>query len=239
MLRFPKICPLSFCLGILSGIIFTTGMVLVGFYETGVFTLKQKAQIGQTLQKTLEKESKIEERKPLTDEEAAQAFLRFRKIKKEFIPSGIPAIYGKELNISFDKVQDAINKVMVFGPTYGEPGKKIKLKGKDLKRYIDITSQTSCRYCCGAKSLVFENGEAACGCAHSIMMRGLAAYLIKNHPGLSDKEILAELNKWQRAFFPKQTLAQKLLEMEEKGETGIEEILREFPEFLPQMVGGC
>lgn len=167
----------------------------------------------------------------------ASAYLKFKEIRSSFIPSGVPDIYGQELNISFDEVQDAIDKVAPFGPTYGK--EKIVLTGADLKRYIKVGFQISCQYCCGVKTLVFENGEAACGCAHSQMMRGLTAYLIKNHPELSDERILEELNKWKITYFPKQTLSSKLKELEEAGESGIKEILEEFPDFLPQMVGGC
>jgi hypothetical protein len=166
-------------------------------------------------------------------------YYRFKEIKNSFIPSGIPEIYGEELNVSFDLVQDAINKVRLFDPTYGQEGKKIVLKGAELERYIKIASQTACQYCCGAKTLVDSKGNATCGCAHSAMMRGLAAYLIKNYPELSDEQILKELSNWKIAFFPKQTLSAKLQEMEKAGEAGIKEILEEFPEFLPQMVGGC
>ena len=179
----------------------------------------------------------------LTEEEvdlkAASAFLRFREIKRSFTPSGVPDVYGEELNISFDEVQDAIDKVRVYGPTYGEEGKKIILTGDDLNRYIDIGFRIACEYCCGVKTLVREDGTAACGCAHSIMMRGLTAYLIKNHPEMSNDKILDELEKWKITYFPKQTLSEKFKELEEAGETGIKEILEEFPDFLPQMVGGC
>jgi hypothetical protein len=177
----------------------------------------------------------------LTDSEleAARAYLRFKEIKASHIPTGFPDIYGKELNISFDKVQDAINKVRVFGPTYGAPDKKIKLEGADLFRYVNIGSQISCQYCCKAKTLVKRDGVAACGCAHSIMMRGLTAYLIKNHPDLSDERILEELNTWKKTYFPKQTLTARMVEMEKSGDEGIKDILNEFPEFLPKMVGGC
>lgn len=174
-----------------------------------------------------------------SDLAAANAYLKFKKIKASFFPSGIPDVYGQELNISFDKVQDAINKVRVFGPTYGKEGKKIILTGANLKRYTSIGSQISCQYCCGVKTLVRKDGKAACGCAHSIMMRGLAAYLLKNHPELSDEQILGELNTWKVTYFPKQTLTAKLQEMEKAGEEGIKEILNEFPDFLPRMVGGC
>ncbi|MEE8423001.1 MAG: hypothetical protein V3S49_00510, partial [Thermodesulfobacteriota bacterium] len=105
--------------------------------------------------------------------------------------------------------------------------------------YTNIGSQISCQYCCRAKTLVKEDGKAACGCAHSIMMRGLAAYLLKNHPEFSDERILEELNTWKVTYFPKQTLTAKLQEMEKTNEEGIKEILNEFPDFLPRMVGGC
>ncbi len=170
---------------------------------------------------------------------AAQSYVKFRNVKDSFTPSGIPDGYGKELNISFDQVQDAIDKVRVYGPTYGTEDKKITLTGDDLKRYKKIGESIACEYCCGVKTLTNEDGTAACGCAHSIMMRGLAAYLIKNHHEFTNEQILAELEKWKITYFPKQTLSNKLAEMEKSGEAGIKEILQEFPDFLPQMVGGC
>lgn len=169
----------------------------------------------------------------------ARIYLQFKQIKADLIPSGVPEIYGDELNISFDAVQDAINKVALFGPTYGQEGIKIILTGADLERYINIGSQISCQYCCGVKTLTKKDGTAACGCAHSVMMRGLAAYLIQNHPEFSDEQILKELNRWKISYFPKQTLLVKLAAMEKAGEPGIKELLQEFPDFLPQMVGGC
>lgn len=171
---------------------------------------------------------------------SAQSYIKFKKIKASFIPSGVPEIYGEELDISYDAVQDAINKVRIFGPTYGEEDKKITLTGADMERYKEIGESIACEYCCGVKTLTKEDGSAACGCAHSIMMRGLAAYLIKNHPDeFNDEEILGELEKWKITYFPKQTLSAKLTEMEKAGESGVKELLEEFPDFLPQMVGGC
>jgi hypothetical protein len=171
------------------------------------------------------------------DLDAAKAYLRFKEIKFSHIPRGVPDIYGKELKVSFDNAQDAINKVKVLGPTYGN--RKLVLEDRDLERYVSIGSKIACQYCCGATTLVKPDGEAACGCAHSIMMRGLAAYLIKTHPEVSDERILDELNVWKRTFFPKQTLMAKLQTMKNKGNAGIDEIMNEFPDFLPKMVGGC
>ncbi len=169
---------------------------------------------------------------------SARAYLKFKKLREASIPRGVPAVYGSELGISFDRVQDAINRVRPYGPTYGTD-RKIVLKGEALRRYVGIGSQTACEYCCSAKTLVRQDGVAACGCAHSIMMRGLGAYLIKNHPDMPDERILAELKAWKSAFFPKQTLNAQLRKLYREGDAGIKEVLREFPEFLPSMVGGC
>lgn len=173
----------------------------------------------------------------------AAAYLKFKEIKASFTPTGVPDVYGKELNISFDQVQDAINKVAPFDPTYGVEGKKIALTDlskTELERYKKIGASIACEYCCGVKSLTKEDGTAACGCAHSQMMRGLAAYLIKNHSQeFSNEQILNELTKWKITYFPKQTLSAELDKRAKAGEPGIEQILKEFPDFLPQMVGGC
>jgi cytochrome c-type biogenesis protein CcmH/NrfF len=45
-------------------------------------------------------------------------------------------------------------------------------------------------------------GGSACGCAHSFAMRGLAKYLVTEHPEMSDEEILSEIGKWKVLFFP-------------------------------------
>lgn len=178
---------------------------------------------------------------PLSDSDlsAASAYLKFKSIKSSFIPTGVPAVYGQELGISFDRVQDAINKVRVMGPTYGKGDMKIILTGANLERYTNIGQQISCQYCCKATTLVRKDGVAACGCAHSIMMRGLAAYLIENHPEFSDDRILDELRAWKITYFPKETLTAKLTQLEKGGDEEIKEILKEFPDFLPKMVGGC
>ena len=225
---------LSFFLGLILG------GAMVGIVGAGLIAdllEKQEAQISAPVCDLSQEIFKTEDLEEINKD--CLSYLKFKEIRASFIPTGVPDVYGEELDISFDQVQDAINKVQVFGPTYGQNGKKIILTGADLKRYINIGSQTACEYCCGVKTLVRKDGTAACGCAHSIMMRGLAAYLIKNHPELSDDQILNELNTWKITFFPKQTLSAKLLELEKAGESGIKELLEEFPDFLPQMVGGC
>lgn len=225
-----KIFPL-FLIGGIVGAIIGGGAVFI--YNSGNKSNNlSSARIGQNI-------IQVDSNQELSDSDASAAYIKFRKIKKSFIPSGVPAVYGQELSVSFDEVQDAINKIKLFGPTYGSEDKKIVLSGSDLERYIRIGSQTACEYCCGVTTLVEPNGDASCGCAHSIMMRGLSAYLIKNHPNLSDDEILAELNIWKRTYFPKQTLSAELYRLEEAGDSDIAIILKEFPDFLPQMVGGC
>lgn len=172
----------------------------------------------------------------LSDKEKAsvKAFLQFKNLKMSLIPSGVPKVYGQELSLNFDEVQESMNKMRALGPTYGQAGKKIKLSGSELGRYTEIALQTSCEYCCSAQALVRENGEAACGCAHSVMMRALIAYLVRDHAEMSNEEILAQANAWKRTFFPKQTIGKSL-----KGSEEFNLVIEEFPGLLPDMVGGC
>ena len=71
-------------------------------------------------------------------------------------------------------------------------------------------------------------------------MCGLAAYLITQRGNrYNDDELVAELNKWRAVFFPKQTLTETLGALKQAGEPDIDEIVTEFPEFMPNMVGNC
>ncbi|NCN98729.1 hypothetical protein CO155_01260 [Candidatus Pacearchaeota archaeon CG_4_9_14_3_um_filter_35_19] len=120
----------------------------------------------------------------------------------DVIPTGMPSIYGEELGISYDDISpndprlaDAtINKMSEYEDT--------QLNEEQMTHYINIAGSISCEYCCGAESIIFSNGERACGCAHSYAMRGLAKYLLINHPEMGDDEILTELAKWKTLFFP-------------------------------------
>lgn len=212
--------------------LFLIGIIVGGIAVYGYFNFKtKKIPDEKRVEPTIDFNSRSEQ-------DEAMAYLKFKAIKKAFNPTGVPEVYGKELNISFDQVQEAINKVAPFDLTYGN--NKIDLNTEEKKRYVDIGSQIACEYCCGVQTLVFENGEAACGCDHSQMMRGLAAYLIKNHPQeFTNEKILEELSKWKITYFPKQTLSKELDRLAKSEEPGIEQILKEFPDFLPQMVGGC
>ena len=164
-------------------------------------------------------------------------------------PTGVPAIYGSELGVSFDDVS-ASNPALANQTIQklGNLDNTITLSGEAKNRYIGIASRISCEYCCGADSLIFANGQRACGCAHSYSMRGLAKYLLKNHPNdFTDDQVLEELGKWKTLFFPG-ILAQKAQVLKEKGiefnyinlasnkyrgiETGA-------PQGGSQMAGGC
>ena len=163
------------------------------------------------------------------------------------IPTGVPKIYGKELGISYDDISPSDQrKADVTIRKLGNFDDGIKLNQQELQRYIGIASKISCEYCCGAESIIFSNGQAACGCAHSYAMRGVAKYLIKNHPSeFTDDEILEELGKWKTLFFPgqiqakAQILSQKGIELNyinlaSNKYRGIEQGLS-----AGEMVGGC
>ncbi len=122
----------------------------------------------------------------------------------EILPTGEPGIYGKELGIKYDDVSAAnAAKTEATINVLAGLDNSITLSGADLERYIRVAGSISCEYCCGAPAIIFSNGQPACGCAHSYAMRGLAKYLIKNHPTeFTDEQILEELGKWKVLFFP-------------------------------------
>jgi len=133
-------------------------------------------------------------------------------------PKGTPSIYGSELGVSYDGIS-ASNPQLANSiiKKIGDLDNSITLQGDNLKRYISIVSQISCEYCCGAKSIIFSDGKAACGCAHSYAMRGLAKYLITKHSSeYTDDQVLEELGKWKVLFFPG-IHAQKAAVLQQKG----------------------
>jgi hypothetical protein len=146
-------------------------------------------------------------------------------IAKEIMPQGIPAVYGAELEVSFDNAAAAI---AVLAP-HEQDARPMKLEGKKLERYIKIGHMTSCEFCCGAKTLVFPDGSRACGCAHSAAMRGVVAYLLDT-TDMTDEQILAEANKWKARFFPGPT-AQKY--------AAANGLIDTANQTLEQQVGGC
>ena len=124
---------------------------------------------------------------------------------KIVIGTGFPDIYGAELRVSFDAAEPSMNILKAYDPTYGTS--KIALTGNALQRYIDVGMKIACEYCCGAKTLITSNGQAACGCAHSQAMRGLLAYLITQHGDqYTNDQLLREAARWKGMFFPKQMI---------------------------------
>ena len=170
-------------------------------------------------------------------------------VEAAIIPKGMPEVYGKELGVSYDDVSaNNPSKADQTISVLGQLDNKITLQGNDLERYVDIASQISCEYCCGAQSIIFrrediaalnenidaaiaagkitENeakqyrqqpGGAACGCAHSYAMRGLAKYLLTQHGSeYTNDQILEELGKWKTLFFPG-GMKQKAAVLEQQG----------------------
>ena len=120
----------------------------------------------------------------------------------DVLPDGTPDVYGSELGVSYNDV--SASNPQLADTTMQKLAKyeDMKLNSVQMERYIKIGSSIACEYCCGAKTLVFSNGERACGCAHSYAMRGLAKYLLTKHPDMTDEQILNELGKWKVLFFP-------------------------------------
>lgn len=118
------------------------------------------------------------------------------------IARGVPAKYGAELNLSYDKIQESMNIMKQYDQSQYGKG-LIKLDAEKMKRYTNIGTMISCEFCCTAKSITREDGSAACACGHSIAMRGLIAYLVDKHgDGYTDQQILHEIAQWKGSYFP-------------------------------------
>jgi hypothetical protein len=155
-------------------------------------------------------------------------FLMKEAVKGEIIPVGMPAVYGEELGVAFDANTDEMTDILRKYEDH-------PLDDEQMERYKNVSLRISCEYCCGVKSIIYENGKRACGCAHSYAMRGLAKYLIINHPEeYTNDEILMELGKWKATFFPKQTISKAILKYAEFGNID-PSVLTE----MPNMVGSC
>jgi len=120
----------------------------------------------------------------------------------DVLPKGVPDIYGSEIGISYNDVSASNPSLADATMAKLTAYEDIELNSEQMERYVRIGSSIACEYCCGAKTLVFSTGERACGCAHSYAMRGLAKYLLTEHPDIADLEILEELGKWKVLFFP-------------------------------------
>ncbi len=120
----------------------------------------------------------------------------------DIIPTGVPAVYGEKLGVKYDDVSASNPRLADSTIKKLSQHEDLELNSEQMERYIRIAGSISCEYCCGADSIIFSNGQRACGCAHSYAMRGLAKYLLINNPEMSDLEILSELGKWKVLFFP-------------------------------------
>lgn len=183
-----------------------------------------------------ELKKELKEKTGLTESEieSASSYLKFKKIKESVMPSGSPD-YGSELGVSYDQAGQAVDTLASLEQKIG----KKSLSSEEKKRYVEIgtTEGTACEFCCGLKEgFARNNGQRACGCAHNIAFSGLTMWMLEN--GYSNQEILDEISKWKTSFFPKQTLTQRLQQMKED-DPEVKKMLKEFPAFLPQMVGGC
>jgi len=141
-------------------------------------------------------------------------------IEAQILPKGVPAIYGAELGISYDDVDinnaQKANALIAKLVALDDPNPKNSLTADQLKRFLDIGNQIGCEYCCGLGVMVTKDGGRPCECQHSWSMRGIAQYLIKNHPDMTNDQILTEVAKWKTLFFP-DNIGQKALVLKEKG----------------------
>ncbi len=148
--------------------------------------------------------------------------INYKELSSDIIPVGVPEVYGEGLSIRYDDVSVtnaqssniAIDKMANLDL-------ELSLEGEDLDRYIEILYKKeggmSCEFCCGAFSIIFEDGEPACGCMHSFAMRGLTKHLILEYGDImSNDDILEEVGKWKVLYFPEIHI-QKAKIMEEEG----------------------
>ncbi len=162
------------------------------------------------------------------------------------IPTGTPD-YGPALGVSFD---DPVAGLSVLANLHSQIPTS-SLSAEEKQRYIDIGTKISCEFCCTAPAVVDSSGRDLCGCAHAQSFMGLAKYLIKDYPSMSNEDILWELTRWKALYYPRN--------MVEKAAAALQNGLELTPEILndaqllskldtgnlgeignlPQMVGGC
>ena len=115
---------------------------------------------------------------------------------------------GSRNKVNFDDVSASNpEKADLTIRILGQLDQDITLSGADKERYIKVlyklNNGISCEYCCGARAVIFADGQPACGCAHSYAMRGLTKYLITKHgKEYTDEQLLEEAGKWKALFFP-------------------------------------
>jgi hypothetical protein len=151
---------------------------------------------------------------------AAGAASDLAAIEAQILPRGVPAVYGAELGISYDDVDinnaQKANALIAKLVALDDPNPKSSLTADQLKRFLDIGNQIGCEYCCSLGVMVTADGGRPCGCQHSWAMRGIAQYLIKKHPEMTNAQILEEIGKWKTLFFP-DNIGQKALMLKQQG----------------------
>lgn len=152
-----------------------------------------------------------------------------QSITEKVIPTGTPE-YGDEIGVSYDEPEESLSVLASYDVSIPTSS----LSTDELARYINIGTQISCEFCCSVPAIITQTGQAACGCEHSIAMRGLAKYLIQNHPEYSDAEVLEELTKWKALFFPRQMIQREIQLQVQSGQ-----IDASILDQLPDMVGDC
>ncbi len=160
------------------------------------------------------------------------------------ISRGTPK-YGAELGVTFEDPVKSLNALALIE-------RKITLDESQKQRYISIESKISCEYCCGAPSVIDNQGRSACGCSHAAAIRGLGIYLLNYHEKeYTDDQISEELGRWKALWFPKQVI-QKGLSLQAAGEPvsifsatsntvkvqANGKVTKDLSD-LPDMVGGC
>lgn len=166
---------------------------------------------------------------------------------KAVVPTGTPQ-YGAELGVSFD---DPVNSLEILAKLDRQVPTS-SLSEEEKARFINVGTQISCEFCCGAPSVIDHTGRSLCGCSHAASFKGLSKYLIKSNPdGWTDDEILLELTKWKALYYPKNMVEKAVAALE----NGLEltpavlndrDLLRKIKVGdttsigdLPSMVGGC
>ena len=181
---------------------------------------------------------------------ASAASLSAEQVWDEIAPSGIPAVYGDELGVSYDDPEGAIAILSQYDnyPAYEQ--KPIQLSEASNGRYIAIATSISCEYCCGVGAIAASDGRPACGCAHSAAMRGLARYLLERHSEMNNTQILEELGRWKVLFFPQNSVQKAMalkandmptdyIALSSNIYRGVERQTQVSGGGLAQQVGGC
>ena len=166
---------------------------------------------------------------------------------KAVIPTGTP-LYGPEIGVSFDDPVNSLNLLAKLDNTIPTAS----LTEAEKTRFINVGTKIACEYCCSAPAVIDENGRSLCGCSHAASFRGLAKYLIKNHPTeWTDDEILLELTRWKSLYYPKNMVEKAVAALENDLDLtpavlNDRDLLKKISSgatsdigSLPTMVGGC